>query len=97
MVKYRDGETILRALAEPLRLRMVKRLARGGAMSLSKMSEPFCISLPAALKHMNTLQRSGVIRTHKKGRVRICSLNPHALDELSLWLASGAKHWKLKS
>ena len=94
MVKYRDVDAILDVLGVPLRRRMVERLARGGAMSVSKMSEPFDITLPAAMKHVRALQDSGIITTHKRGRVRICVLNKHAFESLAGWLATQTAFWQ---
>ncbi len=94
MIKYRDGEKMLDVLGLPLRRAMVRRVQKGGAMSLSKLAEPFGISLPAALKHVRMLEQTGIIQTHKKGRVRICLYNPIAFKELSSWIASQSAFWE---
>lgn len=81
MVKYRDKDDIFDAFADGTRRRMIKRLARGGAMSLSKLADPFNITLPAAFKHMAILENAGITKSHKRGRIRICLLNPKARED----------------
>ncbi|MEK7601126.1 MAG: helix-turn-helix domain-containing protein [Patescibacteria group bacterium] len=80
---------ILDALGLPLRRRMIGRLKRGGAMSVSKLAEPFRITLPSALEQVRILERSGIISTHKHGRVRLCVYRPQALRELAHGLTTG--------
>ena len=76
------------ALGLPLRRAMVGRLRLGGAMSLSKLAEPYRITLPAALKHIHLLEDAGIVTTHKRGRIRFCVYKPTAFKELSRWLTS---------
>ncbi len=79
----KNTRLMLDALGLPLRRKMVARLARGGAMSLSKLAEPFHITLPSALKQLRVLEDSGIVSTRKQGRTRICFLNRGALNELT--------------
>ena len=82
----KNAGLMLDVLGLPLRRRMVARLKQGGAMSLSKLVEPFGITLPTAFVHLQALERAGIIVTHKRGRVRICVYNREALKELAAWL-----------
>lgn len=77
---------MLDVLGLPLRRNMVERLRNGGAMSLSKLVEPFNITLPSALKHLRALERAWLVTTHKQGRVRMCVYNRLAIKELADWL-----------
>lgn len=43
------------------------------------------MSLVALLKHLRTLEKSGLIRTHKIGLVRTCWIEPEALRLLEEW------------
>jgi len=84
----KNTELMLDALGLSLRRRMIARLKRGGTMSVSKLVEPFHITLPSALEHVRLLERSGVITTHKHGRVRLCVYRTEALKELAHELTS---------
>jgi DNA-binding transcriptional ArsR family regulator len=81
------------ALGLSIRRSMLERLRRGGAMSLSKLSEPYGITLPTAQTHLRALQRGGLVRTVKQGRVRICVYNPQAFRDLAQVLVSQAAFW----
>ncbi|QQG38128.1 MAG: helix-turn-helix transcriptional regulator [Candidatus Kaiserbacteria bacterium] len=84
----RDPERLLDVLGLPLRRKMLGRLQKSGAMSVSKLAEPFGLTLSAALKHVRYLEWSGIVKTKKQGRTRICSYNPGALPELARFLES---------
>jgi DNA-binding transcriptional ArsR family regulator len=74
------------ALADPSRRSMVERLGRGPA-SVSELAVPLSMSLPAVLQHLRVLETSGLVRSEKAGRVRICRINPPALRTAEDWIA----------
>src|ERR687890_503100 len=63
------------ALADESRRAMVVRLSRGAA-SVSELAAPLDMSLPSVMQHLDVLQRSGLVRSEKVGRVRTCRLEP---------------------
>ncbi|OGG50285.1 hypothetical protein A2763_01315 [Candidatus Kaiserbacteria bacterium RIFCSPHIGHO2_01_FULL_54_36] len=91
---YTRGDTekniglMLDALGLAARRELLRRLQREGAMSLSKLGQPFHMKLPRLHKQILILERSGLVTTHKRGRVRICVYNRAALEELAAWLIS---------
>ena len=93
---YSPGDTkknvalMLDALGSPVRRKIVCRLQRDGAMSLSKLARPFRLKLTTALSNVLTLERAGIVVTHKQGRVRICTYRRASLHELAAFL--GSKH-----
>lgn len=84
----KNAMLMLEALGSVRNRMMLARLRERGAMSVSNLAKPFRITLPAALNHVNMLERVGLILTHKRGRVRFCVYNPAAPKELSAWLSS---------
>ena len=84
----KNADLMFDALGLPLRRKMVARLKRDGAMSLSKLAKPFGITLPSSLAHIHILERVGIVKTHKRGRIRICVYNPKVFKELAAWLMS---------
>jgi DNA-binding transcriptional ArsR family regulator len=82
----KNAALMLEALGEPVRRMLFIRLRDGGAMSLSKLGRPSKRKLPSLYKHMRILERSGLITTHKQGRVRMCVYNRDAIVELVQWL-----------
>ncbi len=87
----KNARLMLDALALPLRRQMIARLAKEGSMSLTKLSEPFRITLPAAQFHLGILERSGIVETDKVGRHRFVSFNKKAFAELASFLTTSPK------
>jgi DNA-binding transcriptional ArsR family regulator len=81
------------ALADPTRRLMLEQLSRGPA-SVSTLAEPFAMSLPAVLQHLQILEASGLVRSEKAGRVRTCRLEPTALRTAESWIAARRTSWE---
>ena len=84
------------ALSDPTRRAVIRRLGQGPA-SVGELAEPFSITLPSFMKHVRTLETSGLIRTHKSGRVRTCTLNRERLDLVGDWLADERRLWERRT
>ena len=84
------------ALADPTRLAIVGVLGRGPA-SVSTLAAPFAMALPSFMKHLAVLERCGVIRSNKAGRVRTCELQPKALTRAERWMAEQRAAWESRS
>ncbi|MCR4325405.1 MAG: helix-turn-helix domain-containing protein [Patescibacteria group bacterium] len=84
----KNADLMLHALGSSHRRKMVALLRRDGAMSVSKLAKPLRMTLSAALYEIGILERVRIITTHKRGRIRFCVYNPHALKELARWLVS---------
>ena len=80
------------ALADPTRRAMVERLGRGPA-TVSDLAEPFAMSLPGVVQHLKLLEASGLVRSHKVGRVRTCRLEPQALSLAEQWITQRRAEW----
>lgn len=89
-----DG--IFVALADPTRRAVVRRLGLGSA-SVGELAEPFPITLPSFMKHVRMLERSGLIRTAKSGRVRTCVLDRDRLGLVDGWLAEQRSIWEART
>jgi DNA-binding transcriptional ArsR family regulator len=81
------------ALADGNRRAIVARLTRGAA-SVSELAAPLEVSLPTVLEHLDVLQRSGLVRSEKVGRVRTCRLEPAPLLALEQWIAGHRATWE---
>ena len=81
------------ALADPTRRAILARLAGGGS-TVTKLAEPFDMSLPAITKHLNVLERAGLILREKDGRVRRCRLAAEPLRQASQWLDYYRHFWE---
>jgi DNA-binding transcriptional ArsR family regulator len=81
------------ALADPTRRGLLARLSRAPA-SVSELARPLAISLPAVMQHLRLLEKSGLVRSEKKGRVRTCTIEPGALGAAEAWIAQQRAIWE---
>jgi DNA-binding transcriptional ArsR family regulator len=84
------------ALTDPTRRAIVGLLGRGPA-SVSALAAPFAMALPSLMKHLSVLERCGVIRSNKLGRVRTCELRPKTLSQAEQWIAGQREMWEARS
>jgi DNA-binding transcriptional ArsR family regulator len=83
---------IFNALSDPTRRAVVARLGQGEA-AVKTLAAPHDMALPSFLKHIDALERAGLVRTRKDGRVRICTLHPEALTVAESWLDQQRAIW----
>ena len=81
------------ALADPTRRAILARLATGET-SVGELAEPFHISLPAVTKHLNVLERAGLIARGRDAQWRPCRLRAAPLQEASHWIEEYRQHWE---
>jgi DNA-binding transcriptional ArsR family regulator len=86
-----DG--IFQALADPTRRAVLGRLGKGPA-SISDLANPFDMALPSFMKHIHLLEGSGLIRTHKQGRVRTCAIERKQFALVEKWLSAQRAIWE---
>ena len=88
-------DKVFHALADPTRRGMVERLVRGPA-SVSELSRPLEMSLPAVLQHLQVLEDCGLVRSEKAGRVRTCRIEPDALRAAEAWVTGQRTAWETR-
>jgi DNA-binding transcriptional ArsR family regulator len=93
MLNHPQLDVVFQALADPSRRTMVERLSRGPA-SVSDLAQPLDMSLPAVMQHLQVLETSGLVRSEKTGRVRMCRIEPKALETAESWFARRRAVWE---
>ena len=83
---------VFHALADPTRRAMLRELA-DRPHTVSELAAPFAISLAGASKHIQVLQRAGLIEREVQGRVHTCRLDPRPLHEGVEWMRHYARFW----
>jgi DNA-binding transcriptional ArsR family regulator len=86
-------DSIFQALADPTRRAVLGRLGEGPA-SISDLAKPFDMALPSFMKHIHFLEGSGLIRTHKEGRVRTCAIEKKQFAAVEAWLSTQRALWE---
>jgi DNA-binding transcriptional ArsR family regulator len=95
--KYHDQlDGVFQALADPTRRAVLGQLAKGPA-SISDLAKPFGMALPSFLKHIRSLEESGLIRTRKDGRVRTCAIEKRPFAAVEAWLSAQRALWEGRS
>src|ERR1700691_5053930 len=81
------------ALADPTRRALMARLAEQPGLSVSALAEPFAVSLPAIMKHLDVLSDAGLVARAKTGRVVACRLDAEPMRDAFEWLNRYEKFW----
>jgi DNA-binding transcriptional ArsR family regulator len=81
------------ALADPTRRAILARLALGET-SVTKLAEPFEMSMPAVSKHLRVLERAGLITRGREAQWRPCKLKAEPLREAAGWLEEYRQFWE---
>jgi len=85
--------TTFAALADPTRRAILARLTTGEA-SVTELSEPFEMSMPAVSKHLRVLERAGLIARGREAQWRPCRLKAKPLEEATEWLERYRQFWE---
>lgn len=84
--------TIFAALADPTRRAILARLSEGDA-TVSKLAEPFSISLPAISRHLKVLEKAELISRSRSAQWRSSSLQAGPLREATAWMERYREFW----
>jgi len=86
-------DRVFHALGDPTRRAILERLS-AGPISVSKLARPLDITLAAVVQHLQVLERSGLVHTHKLGRVRTCRMEPRGLSIAERWIDERRSLWE---
>jgi len=81
------------ALADPTRRRMLEHLA-GGDRCVTDLARPHSMSLPAVSKHLRVLERAGLVRRQRNGRVHRLKLEAKPMQQAQAWIEEYRKFWE---
>jgi len=85
--------TTFAALADPTRRAILARLVAGES-TVTKLAEPFDMSLPAISKHLKVLERADLIARGREAQWRPCRLEAGPLKDASKWLEDYRQFWE---
>jgi DNA-binding transcriptional ArsR family regulator len=81
------------ALADPTRRRILEQLAHGDRC-VTDLAKPHRMSLPAVSKHLGVLERAGLIRRRRRGRVHQLKLEARPMKDAQLWIEEYRRFWE---
>jgi DNA-binding transcriptional ArsR family regulator len=80
------------ALADPTRRAIIRRLTSGEA-TVTELAAPFAMSQPAISKHLQVLERAGLISRRRDAQRRPCRLEARQLKAATDWLEGYRSYW----
>jgi DNA-binding transcriptional ArsR family regulator len=86
-------DAVFAALADPTRREILARLAEGES-SVTRLAEPFDISLPAVSRHLKVLEGAGLLAREKDGRVHRIRMVPDSMLDALEWMAHHGRFWE---
>jgi len=86
-------DDVFKALADPTRRGVLEQLGRQPA-SVSELAAGYDMALPSFVQHLKVLERSGLVCSEKKGRVRTYRLAPARLKLAEHWLTQQRRLWE---
>ncbi|MBS4084940.1 MAG: helix-turn-helix transcriptional regulator [Rhizobiales bacterium] len=81
------------ALSDPTRRALLARLTERDTVSVSELAQPFSMSLPAVMKHLDVLSDAGLISRTKTGRTVAVQLTAGPMEEAMQWLHRYQQFW----
>ena len=75
---------LMRALAHPLRLKILEFIDRQGDVNVNKIYNALKIEQSVTSQHLSILRLSGVIQTEKMGKFVHCKINYDCVDRAEI-------------
>jgi DNA-binding transcriptional ArsR family regulator len=86
-------DSLFAALADPTRRAIIERLLAAGELSVGDVAAPFAMSGPAITRHLQVLERAGLIERRIERQWRFVRLRADALAPAESWLSRQQRHW----
>jgi DNA-binding transcriptional ArsR family regulator len=81
------------ALSDPTRRRILHHLSKGDRC-VTDLARPYSMSLPAVSKHLRVLERAGLVRRRRNGRVHSLKLQAAPMAQVSRWIEDYRRFWE---
>ncbi|MEV0413529.1 metalloregulator ArsR/SmtB family transcription factor [Streptomyces sp. NPDC050448] len=88
-----EVDSVLAALADPTRRKLLDLLAAQGETTATKLAEGLPVSRQAVVKHLAVLDAAGLVCGNRAGREVRYAVRPAALDATARWMAALAADW----
>jgi DNA-binding transcriptional ArsR family regulator len=95
MVKYESPllDRTFAALADPTRRSILANLAEG-ERCVTDLAKPHRMSLPAISKHLRVLEKAGLVRRKRDGRVHRLKLEAKPMQQAQQWIEEYRRFWE---
>jgi DNA-binding transcriptional ArsR family regulator len=95
MVEYKSTvlDRTFGALADPTRRRILAQLAKGEEC-VTHLAQPHAMSLAAVSKHLIVLEKAGLVKRRRKGRLHSLTLEAKPMKEAQAWIDRYREFWE---
>ena len=93
MMQSAVADDVFYALSNSTRRKVLEHLSSGPA-TVSELAAPFDMKLPSFVQHLSVLERSRLVKSTKRGRVRTYEITPERLKVGEHWLTERRKTWE---
>lgn len=84
---------VFAALADPTRFRVLALLAERGEATATSLAGELPVSRPAVIKHLNVLDRAGLVEARRQGKEVRYTVRTEPLQRTAVWLDGLATDW----
>jgi DNA-binding transcriptional ArsR family regulator len=84
---------VFAALGDETRLALVSRLGASGPLSITRLTDDTKVTRQAVTKHLEVLERAGLVRGERQGRERLWVCDTQRLDEARRYLDQVSRQW----
>ena len=95
MVQSAATDEVFHALSNPTRRKVLEQLSIGPA-TVSELAAPFDMQLPSFVQHLSVLERSRLVKSKKRGRVRTYEISPERFKVVDDWLSAQRQLWEAR-
>ena len=95
MVASVVADGVFYALSNATRRKVLEQLSIGAA-TVSELAAPFDMKLPSFVQHLSVLERSRLVRSKKRGRVRTYEIAPERFNVVEDWLTARRRLWEAR-
>ena len=92
MTRSAVADDVFYALSNSTRRQVLEHLSIGPA-TVSELAAPFAMKLPSFVQHLSVLERSRLVKSKKRGRVRTYEIAPERFQVVEDWLAERRRLW----
>ena len=93
MVQAAVADDVFYALSNATRRKVLEKLSVGPA-TVSELAAPFDMKLPSFVQHLSVLERSRLVKSSKRGRVRTYEIAPDRFKVAEDWLSARREQWE---
>ena len=85
---------IFAALGDETRLSLIARLSRASGQSISQLAEGTKLTRQAVTKHLQVLERVGLVRSVRKGRETLFEFDATPIETMTQYLDLVSGQWE---